>query len=111
MAVYAATVTSLMKKAVKVDQVTGIGMFAGQCDVSNYNTTLAEIIGITGKFKSIIAVIAQGASDTGWVPQWETASGAFQMWEGNYDAADGPLQEASVDDDTGAFEFVAFGLV
>jgi len=100
-----------MKRAVKIDQVTGIGMFAGQVDVSNYNTTLAEITGITGKFKSIIAVTTQGASDTGWVPQWVTASKAFKMWEGNYDAADGPLQEASDDDDTGAFEFVAYGLI
>ncbi len=43
MAVYANTVTALMKRAVKVDQITGIGMYVGKCDVTNYNTTLAEI--------------------------------------------------------------------
>ncbi len=110
MAAYAAAVTSVMKRAVKLDAIEGIYMYAGQCDVTNYNTSLVEITGITGKFGSIIAVIAQGSSDTGWVPQWVTASGAFKMWEGNYDGSDGPLQQASNDDDTGAFEFIAIGI-
>ncbi len=111
MAAYASTVTSDMKRAVKIDQVTGIGMFAGRCDVTNYNTTLGAITAISGKFRSLLAVVAEGVSDNGYVPGWVVASNSFKIYEGNYDAADGPLIEAQVDDDAGAFDFVAFGLV
>ncbi len=107
MAAYAAAVTSVMKRAVKIDAVQGIYMYAGQCDVTNYNTTLAEITGITGQFKSIIAVVAEGVAENGWVPHWVTATGSFKCFEVG---ADGPMLEATNDDDVGTFEFVAYGL-
>jgi len=112
MAVYAATVTSLMKRAVKVDQVTGYGMFTGRCDLTNYNATLAAITAITGKFKDVISVVPQGVSDNGFLVEWIDASGAFKAYTFDYDAvADGAAIEAATDTDIGAFDFVAYGLV
>lgn len=112
MAAYAATVTSLMDRAVKVDQVVGIGMFAGRCNVTNYNQTLAEIKAITDKFKDMIAVVTDGASDSGYVFHWVDASGAFKVYHADYDAvADGALIEAPTDTDVGEVNFVAYGLV
>lgn len=111
MAAYAATVTSLLDRGRKIDQVTGIGMFAGECNVSNYNTTLAEITGITGKFKTVIAVVA-GTSDEGYIFEWVDASGAFKAYTFDYDAiADGPAIEAAIDTDVGSAHFIAIGLV
>lgn len=80
MADYANTVTSLMKRAVKVDQVTGIGMYVGKCDLTNYNSTLAEIVAITGKFKNIIQVICSTISDNGYLARWDATGEAFKAY-------------------------------
>lgn len=78
MAAYAETVTALMKRAVKVDQVTGIGMFMGRCDVTNYNSTLAEITDITGKFGTLMEVICSAISDNGYLMRWDKTGKAFK---------------------------------
>jgi len=112
MADYAASVTSSMLRAVKVDNVTGIGIYAGVCDITNYNTTLAEITGITGKFHSVISVTTDGATENGYLVSWVPASGAFKAWRLDYDAgADGELIEASTDDDVGTVNFLAIGII
>ena len=111
MAAYAATVTSLMTRAVKVDAVTGYAMYAGTVNVTNYNQTLAEITAITGKFKNVIAV-SGGVSDSGFVLRWNNTSGAFEAFFADYDAvADGALIEAATDTDVGEVTFIAMGLV
>lgn len=108
MAAYAATVTSLMKRAVKVDQVTGIGMFAGKCDITNYNSTLVAITAINGKFKSIISVIGGTTEGGEWV-EWIDASNSFKTYVS--DAVTGITGEVATDVDVGEFDFVAYGLV
>ena len=113
MAAYAATVTSLMKRAVKVDNITGIGMFAGSCNVTNYNTTLGAIAAIRDKFRSggVISVVA-GTSDNGNIFEWVNASSSFKVYRFDYDAvADGSAIEHINDQDAGAVDFVAYGLV
>lgn len=80
MSAYAATVTALMKRAVKVDQVTGIGMYVGKCDVTNYNTTLAEITAITGKFRNLMQVICTTISDNGYMIRWDAVANAFKAY-------------------------------
>lgn len=80
MAAYAATVSSLMQRAVKVDQVVGVGVYAGNCNLSNYNSTLAEITAITKKFQSVVAVVAEGVSDTGYLIKWDATSKAFKAY-------------------------------
>ena len=80
MAVYANTVTATMLRAVKVDQITGIGMFMGRCDVTNYNQTLAEITDITGKFRSLMEVICSTISDNGYLMRWDKTGKAFKAY-------------------------------
>ena len=108
MAAYAASVSSLMKRAVKIDAVMGIGIYAGRVNLTNYNSTLAEITGITGKFKSMIAVVPGVAEGGDWL-EWVHASGAFKAYVSN--ATTGVTEEVAADVDVGEFDFVAIGLV
>ena len=108
MASYAATVTSTMKRAVKIDQVVGIGIFTGRVDLTNYNTTLAAITDISKKFRSVIAVVGGITEGGNWV-EWVAASNAFKAYVSN--ATTGITEEVATDVDVGAFDFVAFGLV
>lgn len=128
MAAYASTVISLMRKAAKIDEVTGIYIFAGKCDVTNYNVTLAEITDITGQFKSIISVMG-GISDNGHLMQWDKTAGAFKAYKplGAHTHTENTAasyvqnattaasvaeaaEEATTDVDVGEVEFIAIGL-
>ena len=80
MAAYAATVTSTMKRAVKVDQITGFGMFMGRCDVTNYNQTLAEITDISKKFGTLMEVVVSAISDNGYLMRWCKVGKAFKAY-------------------------------
>lgn len=119
MAAYAATITSLMTKAVKIDSVVGIGIFAGRCDLTNYNTTAAEITAITGKFKSLIAVKADGLSDNGYLVFWHPTDKAFHAHyptnasdqTPTADIAAAAAAEVANDVDIGAFDFIAIGFL
>lgn len=110
MAAYAATVTSLMKRAVKVDAVTGIGMFAGKCDITNYNAVGAAITAIRDKFQTsgVISVIGGTAEGGDWV-EWEDGTNSFKAYVSN--ATTGVTEEVADDVDVGEFDFVAYGLV
>ena len=79
MAAYASTVTSTMKRAVKIDQVLGIGLFVGEVNITNYNPTLAEITGISKKFKSVLAVVC-ACSDLGYLFEWVDASKSLKVF-------------------------------
>ncbi len=104
MAAYAAAVTSTMKRAVKIDQVIGIGIFTGRVNLTNYNSTLVAITDITLKFKKVIAVIG-GTAEGADLVEWVDASGAFKA----YVASTG--SEVADDVDVGEFDFIALGLV
>ena len=111
MAVYAASVTSLLRASVKVDQVTGVAFYGGEVNITNYNPTLAAITGISGKFKSILSCVA-AVSDAGYLFEWIDASNAFKVYYFDYNAAgDGAAIEALVDTDVGSAHFQAFGLI
>lgn len=119
MAAYASTVTSTMKRAVKVDQVTGIGMFIGKCDITNYNTTLAAITDITGKFRTLMQVVCTAISDNGYLVRWDAAGTAFKAYYPTNTSDQTPTAditaaaaaEVAADVDIGVVEFVATGLV
>ena len=118
MAAYASTVTAVMKRAVKIDQVLGIGMFVGECNITNYNTTLAEITDISKKFKSVLAVVA-AVSDSGFLFEWIDATKSFKAvtptnvsdQTPTADIAAAGAAEAATDVDVGSAHFIAYGLI
>ena len=119
MAAYAASVTSVMRRAVKIDAVVGIGMYAGRCDLTNYNTTGAEITAITGKLKTRIAVLTDGLSDNGYIVRWDPTDKAFHAFYPTNSSDQTPTAdivaaaaaEVANDVDVGAFDFVAYGML
>ena len=108
MAAYTAAVTSAMKKALKIDQVVGVGIFVGRVDLTNYNAVLVAITAISGKFKSIIGVIGGTTEGGEWV-EWVAASNSFKAYISN--ATTGITEEVTDDVDVGEFDFVAIGFL
>lgn len=109
MAAYAATVTLDTPRANRIGN-TPFGITMGVCTLSNYNTTQAEITGITGEFRDggALRVMCDAVSSNGFVPRWNSTSLAFEAFIS--DPVDGGvLVEATTDDDVGTFAFVAFG--
>ena len=80
MADYASTITATMKRAVKIDQVIGFGMYVGKADITNYNQTLIEITAISKKFKSLMQVICTTISDNGYLLRWDATDKAFKAF-------------------------------
>ena len=85
---YTATVTSPMKQAERISR--NLGVFVGKCDVTSYNSTLAEITDITKHFvpssvsgftQGIIAVVPSGVSDNGHIFEWDYTTGAFKCYK------------------------------
>jgi len=108
MAAYASSVTLDAPHSKPVG--VGVRMIRGTVDVTNYNTTLAEITGITEHFRDTPTVIVGGTTDNGYLVSWVAASKALKAWKFDYDAvADGAAIEAVTDTDIGAVSFVAFG--
>lgn len=90
MANYAATVTSPMVQVERVSR--SLGVIAGKVTVSNYNTTLLEITGITRYFKTsavagftkgTIAIVSEGFSTNGYLVRWDNTTGAFRCYYAN----------------------------
>lgn len=79
MAAYAATVTPTFPTVQKLAQ-GGMGLFGGSVAISNYNSTLAEVTGITLKFKATPDVICDGVSTNGYLVRWVKASKAFKCF-------------------------------
>jgi hypothetical protein len=77
-------------------------------NLTNYNSTLVEITGITGKFKSVIAVIPATAEGSDRV-EWVHASGAFKSYTD--DGTSGVPAETADDVDVGEFDFIAVGTI
>ena len=113
MAAYAATVTIQGKKAWR----TGPGSFGilrGTVNVTNYNTTLAEITGISKKFRDTPTVILNSISSLGHCGEWVAASKSIKCWfptQQTGGAGNRAGIEAATDTNIGVFSFIAIGLV
>jgi len=114
MAAYAATATLEHPGKSERLHLSRLGIAYGQVNVTNYNSTLVEITGITNLFRSdpTVVVILDGPSDEGYHGTWVQASGSIKCWAG-VDAsatADGPEVELTDDTDAGSFNFLAIGV-
>lgn len=81
MAVYAATVTLDTPTPGRLG-ASVMGVLSGTCNLTNYNSTLAEVTTITGKFRpnGKLRVVADGLSSNGYVVKWDVAGKAFRAY-------------------------------
>ena len=79
MANYAVTVTLDQRSAAKFGN-GGFKLIAGQVALSNYNSTPAEITGITGEFKTLLRVVCDGVSSGGYLVRWSKTDKALKAY-------------------------------
>ena len=103
MAAYAYTHTSKMRKGVKF--APNLTLFAGTLNLTNYNSTNATITEITGKFKTLVAVVPTGPTSSGYFVTWTGTS--FKAWRSLTAAAS---TEAPNDTAIGSVDYIAIGL-
>ena len=81
MADYAVTIT---KDNPRVERISkNYGFIIGKADITNYNTTGAEITDITKYFEdntTPIRVINDGISDNGYLVRWNTTDKCFHVY-------------------------------
>jgi len=77
MAAYASTVVKLNSKTSRGPR--NLGTLVGTCDITNYNTTGAEITDITGAFGKLLTVTA-GVSDNGYICRWDRTDNCFHAY-------------------------------
>jgi len=109
MADYAQTTTFDLPHAERISRE--LGMITGKCDVTNYNTTGAEITDITGKFKSLKRVICDGFSDNLFGMRWDTTDKCFHAFSESDGGAGTAFQEEANDTDIGEINFIAIGTI
>lgn len=79
MAAYAATVSAATRRGVKLGQ--GIGVLFGTVNVTNYNSTLAEITDITKHFRSDApVVVADAISSNGYAVELNPTSKSLKCY-------------------------------
>ena len=78
MTAYASTVTLDHVGAERISK--NFGMIVGKCDITNYNTTGAEITDITKHFRTIKRVIVDGFSASGYLVRWNTTDKCFHAF-------------------------------
>lgn len=78
MAAYAVTVTLDTPRIERISR--NFGMIIGQCDITNYNQTGAEITDITKYFQTIKRVIVDGFSDNMYACRWNTTDKCFHAF-------------------------------
>ena len=78
MASYASTVTLDSNRAERFSN--NFGMVVGKCDITNYNTTGAEITAITKYFIKSPRVMTDGFSDNGYMVRWNTTDKCFHAY-------------------------------
>jgi hypothetical protein len=78
MAAYAETTTLVLDRAERISR--NLALLVGKCDITNYNTTGAEITDITKYFKTILRVICDGMSDNGYAVRWNTTDKCFHAF-------------------------------
>lgn len=111
MAAYAATVSIDQRRPAPLT-LERDAIVTGTIDVTNYNTTLAELTTITGFFRSLKRVVITGVSDNGYAGRWDATAKAVKCYYADYDAgADGALIQGVNDLDCGVFEFIAYGVI
>jgi len=81
MTAYTATVTLDSPRPGRLGN-SPFGVVGGTCNLSNYNSTLAEITGITGLFLpgGKLRVVADGLSSNGYACKWDTTGKAFKAY-------------------------------
>lgn len=81
MAAYAATVTLDTPRPGRLGS-SPMGVLSGTCNLTNYNTTQAEITTITKAFKpdGKLRVVADGLSSNGYVVKWDVTAKAFKAY-------------------------------
>lgn len=94
MAVYAATVTLDTPRPGRLGN-TPMGVLSGICNLTNYNSTLAEITTITKAFLTggVLRVVPTSLTSNGYVVQWDTTGKAFKAYRSG--AASGSLATSS----------------
>lgn len=104
MAAYASSV-SVSDVAAQVVAGTPLRILRGRLTVSNYNSTLAEITGITKYFRTNPTVLLGGVFSGGnHVGQWVVASKSVKAWVTTTGA------EVANDVNIGNVDFVAIGV-
>lgn len=99
---YTATVTLEVPRAQRISR--DYTMIVGQCDITSYHATLAEITGITKYFLSAPRVTVSGPSDNGYLVRWDETSKAFKAY---YPTAAQTASIALTDNDAAAAAGVA----
>ncbi len=105
MAAYAHTVTSSQRKANKIAE--NLYIFVGKLNITNYNAVTVDITGITGKFRTLLAV-AFSISDSGQLFEMDIATGKVKAFASG-GTAGVPLTEDADDTDVGEANFIAIG--
>lgn len=104
MAAYAATATP-SDVAAQVMAATPLRVLRGRLNITNYNSTLVEITGITKYFRTTPTVLLGGAFEGGnHVGQWVPASKSVKVWVTTTGA------EVANDVDVGEVDFIAVGV-
>ncbi len=108
------TVVSPMKQPERISR--SLGVFAGKVTIDSYNSTIVECTGITRYFKrtsnattggfahGICSVQLHGPSSSGYIANWDYASGGFKCYSpvGGGVTVDTALAGAVVQWDSGA---------
>lgn len=112
MADYACSITFDTPRPQRISR--DLVLITGEANLTNYNTSQssAEITDITGKFKSTMAVVADGFSEDGYGIYWDRGTKTFKAFYPNTgDSGDEAGSEVSNDVNVGKFNFVAIGLI
>ena len=79
MAAYAVTVVVATTPVERIfKRATRLYIAGGTCNITNYNSTRAEITGITGLFGTLYTVVCNGVTDEGYLCYWHVADKAFK---------------------------------
>jgi hypothetical protein len=93
MADYAQTTTLDTPRVVQIDK--SLRMVTGKCDITNYNTTGAEITEITRNFRTVQRVMCEGLSDNGYLVRWDTTDKCFHAFYPVYAIASTGVADAN----------------
>ncbi len=117
MAAYAQTTTLDHRKTINVGD--SLGVLAGRCNITNYNTTVAENKDITGAFLNQPIVVCSGVSESGYLVHWDRTDKGFKAFYPTIVSDQTPTAdivaaagtEVVNDVDIGEVQFVAVGII
>ena len=116
MAAYTSTVTLAHNKAERISR--SWALIPGTIDITGYNATTTEETDITKHFKAYTVggatvkcfLIMESTTDNGYTLEFNHSSGKFKAYR-EAGTGSGARTEASTDDDVGASQFLAVGMV